>query len=61
MYMPFVIKPERKGFKVYDTKGKSFSKKPLPKARAVKQRIAIALSEAKRTGKPVGEFFGEHN
>lgn len=58
MYMPYLIENTGKGFKVCDDKGKCFSKKSLPKARAVKQRIAIALSEAKRTGKSVGEFFG---
>jgi hypothetical protein len=61
MYMPFVIKLERKGFKVCDTKGKCFSKKPLTKKTATRQRIALALSESRRTGKPVGEFFGEVN
>ena len=55
--MPYIIKPVRQGFKVFDAKGKVFSNKPLTRKAATKQRIAIALSEAKKTGKPASDFF----
>jgi len=45
------------GFAVSDTKGKKFSNKPITKKMATRQRIAIALSESKKTGKPVSSFF----
>ena len=56
--MPYGIIPVDKKFMVIDkTTGRTFSKKALPKTVARKQRIAIALSESKKTGKPVSSFF----
>jgi hypothetical protein len=55
--MPYSIESSGKGFKVCDTAGKCFSKKGLPKKSAERQRIAIAISESKKTGKPVGSYF----
>jgi hypothetical protein len=55
--MPYIIKPTATGYKVFSGK-KSFSKGGLTKNQARKQRIAIVLSESKRTGKPVSELFG---
>lgn len=55
--MPYMIKNVDGGFIVKDKKGKEFSNKPLTKKMATKQRIAIALSEAKKTGKPVSTYF----
>jgi hypothetical protein len=37
--------------------GKVFSRKPLSKKQAQKQRTAIALSESRKTGKPVSIFY----
>ena len=45
------------GFAVKDAKGKTFSNNPLTKKMATKQRIAIALSEAQKTGKPASMYF----
>ena len=45
------------GFAVRDAKGHKFSKKPLTKKMATKQRIAIALSESRKTGMPVSDYF----
>lgn len=55
--MPYMIERSGKGFKVCEPGGKCFSKQGLPKATAQKQRIAIALSESRKTGKPVNSFF----
>lgn len=55
--MPYQIEASGKGFKVCDNTGKCFSKKGLSKKTAERQRIAIALSESKKTGKPVGYYF----
>lgn len=55
--MPYMIKNVEGGFVVEDKKGKMFSNRPLTKKMAKKQRIAIALSEAKKTGKPVSTYF----
>jgi hypothetical protein len=55
--MPFTIERSGKGFKVCDDKGKCFSNKGLPKATAMKQRVAISLSESSKTGKPISSFF----
>ena len=55
--MPYVIEKSGKGFKVCDTAGKCFSKKGLPKATALAQRVAIALSESRKTGKPLNTLF----
>jgi len=54
--MPYTIERKGAGFVVSDAK-RSFSKKPLTLDKARKQRIAIALSEAKKTGKPVSKYF----
>lgn len=56
--MPFQIKKVGKGFKVVEP-GKThvFSNNPLSKKQAMKQRVAIALSESRRTGKPVKSYF----
>ena len=54
--MPYRIIKSGTGFKVSDGK-KSFSKKPLTKKQAQSQRIAIAISESKQTGKPIDYFF----
>jgi len=55
--MPYKIKKVAGGFKVADAKGKTFSKKPMCKKCAEKQRIAIALSESSRTGKSPTMYF----
>lgn len=54
--MPYKIVGETGGFRVCDEK-KCFSKHPLTKRKAKKQRIAIALSESKKTGNPVANYF----
>lgn len=55
--MPYKIKHVEGGFIVEDKKGKKFSKHPLTKKMATRQRVAIALSEARKTGKPVSTYF----
>lgn len=56
--MPYDIKKKGSGYVV--TSGKrTFSNNPLPLNVARKQRIAIALSEAKKTGKDPSSFFGK--
>jgi hypothetical protein len=55
--MPYKIVGVSGGFKVEDQNKKKYSKTPLTKRRAIAQRVAIALSEAKRTDKPVEYFF----
>jgi hypothetical protein len=55
--MPYQIKPMSGGFVVQDTKGKMFSNNPLTKKIATKQRIAIALNESAKTGKPASAYF----
>ncbi len=57
--MPYAIKPFKSGFVVVDTKNKRLSNKPLTKKQAVKQRIAVALSEHERTNKPMDFYFGK--
>lgn len=54
--MPLYIEKEKQGFKACDEKG-CFSKKPLTKEQAMKQRVAIALSLAKKEGKPTKTYF----
>jgi hypothetical protein len=50
--MPFEIVKKQSGFVVRDVKtGETFSKKPLTKQQATKQRIAIAISEHKQNPK----------
>jgi len=55
--MPYSIIHVPGGFVVEDKKGKMFSKHPLTKKMATKQRVAIALSESRKTGKPVSTYF----
>jgi hypothetical protein len=55
--MPYKIEPVKGGFKVCDSK-RCFSKGPLTKRMATKQRVAIALSEhRKKPNKSIGYFF----
>ena len=51
--MPYIIKPVKGGFKVCkeDNKRKCFSKKPLKKDVAERQKIAIIISENKKRNK----------
>lgn len=44
------------GYKVCDSK-KCYSKKPMTKKMASKQRVAIALSEHRKTGKSMKSLF----
>lgn len=56
--MPYKIeKQEKDGFKVCDAK-RCFSNKPLTKKQATRQRIAIAISESRKIGKPISKYFG---
>lgn len=55
--MPYQIVHVPGGFKVEDKNGRVFSKKPLTKKMSKKQRVAIALSESRKTGKPVSTYF----
>lgn len=55
--MPIFIEKEKNGFRACDAKG-CFSKRPMTKEQAQKQRIAIALSLARKEGKPAGIYFG---
>lgn len=54
--MPIFIEKEAGGFKACDDKG-CFSKRPMTKERALKQRVAIALSLAKKENRPAKAFF----
>lgn len=54
--MPYTIERKGAGYAVCDAK-RCFSNKPLTLQKARKQQIAIALSEAKKTGKPVSKYF----
>lgn len=54
--MPIFIEGQNDGFKACDRKG-CFSKKPMTREKAEKQRIAIALSLAKKEGKPPKIYF----
>jgi len=54
--MPYSIIPQNKGYLVCDS-NKCFSNKPISKKMAMKQRIAIAISEHKKTGKSMKNFF----
>lgn len=55
--MPYQIKKWKEGYAVTDDKGRKFSNEPISKTMATKQRIAIALSESKKTGKSPSYFF----
>lgn len=54
--MPYSIIPQNKGYLVC-SEDKCFSKKPISKKMAMKQRVAIAISEQKKTGKPMKNYF----
>lgn len=54
--MPYKIVKVKGGFKVSDGK-KYLSSHPLTKDMAMKQRIAVALSESKLTNKPASFYF----
>lgn len=56
--MPYKIEKVSGGFKVCsDINGQCLSKKPMTKKKATKQRIAVALSESRKTKKPVSVYF----
>lgn len=55
--MPIYIEKQVGGFKACDDKG-CFSKRPMTKEAAQKQRVAIALSLAKRENRPAKVYFG---
>lgn len=56
--MPYKITHAKDGFYVYDPATKRhFSKHGLTKKQAEAQRVAISLSEHKKTGKPMNAFF----
>jgi len=63
--MPYSVEKVKGGYKVFknekygvkEERRVPFSNKPLTKKVAEKQRIAIALSEAKKTGKSIGSYF----
>jgi hypothetical protein len=54
--MPYEVKQVQGGFLVCDKK-RCFSKHPLTKKKAQKQRVAIAISESKKTGEPMKNYF----
>lgn len=54
--MPYEVRQVQGGYLVCDKK-RCFSRRPLTKKKAQKQRVAIAISESKKTGQPVGNFF----
>jgi hypothetical protein len=56
--MPFKVEHLKNGCRVVDIKThREFSKNVLPCGVARKQQIAIALSESRKTGKPVREYM----
>lgn len=54
--MPYRLKEFNDKWKVCDDK-RCFSKKPLSKKTASRQRVALAISTAKKEGKPVSAYF----
>lgn len=54
--MPYKIVKVKGGYKVSDGK-KFLSSHPLSKEMAMKQRIAVALSESRMTKKPASYYF----
>jgi hypothetical protein len=54
--MPYSIQNHDGYFMVHDSNGKMYTKYKNRKD-AEKQRIAIALSQAKKSGKPVSTYF----
>lgn len=58
--MPYIVEEKHNGcFGVKDAKHPMhmFAKKCQTKKQAMKQRVAIALSESRKTGKPASKFF----
>jgi len=56
--MPYAIKHVKGGYLVSNPVNHHvYSSHPLPLKTAKKQRIAIALSESRKTGKPVKTYF----
>jgi len=45
--MPYRVSKVKGGYKVKDSKGKAYSKKPLPKSRAKKQMTALRIRTKK--------------
>jgi len=45
--MPYKVVKVKSGYKVKDNKGKAYSKKPLPKSRAEKQKKALQINTKK--------------
>ncbi len=45
--MPYRVSKVKGGYKVKDSKNKSYSKKPLPKSRAKKQMTALRIKTKK--------------
>ena len=56
--MPYKIFHAHHGFFVAD-KGQRFSKHPLTKSDAIKQREAIAISEAKKHHRSPSHYFSK--
>lgn len=54
--MPYRLEKFDDKWKVCDDK-KCFSKKPISKKMATKQRVALAISSAKREKKPTSFYF----
>ena len=55
--MPYKIVKTTGGFLVEGPRGKNYSKHPLAKEMAIRQREAIALSESARSKKPASFYF----
>ena len=56
--MPYQISKVPGGFKVKNAvSGKTYSSHPLTKSKAIKQRVAIALSEARKAHQSPSIFF----
>jgi hypothetical protein len=56
--MPYQISKVKGGYKVQNMQtGKTYSHKPLTKSKAIKQRVAIVLSEAKKANQSPSIFF----
>lgn len=56
--MPFQIVKQKRGFFVKETgTNKLFSKNPLTKNNAEKQRVALAIAMSKKEKRPINKFF----
>jgi hypothetical protein len=55
--MPNKLKHVKNGYFVETPSGKFLSHHPLPLKTAIAQRVAVALSESRKSGKPVSSFF----